>query len=48
MFNYLNELNAEVEKAEEAIAELKAEAEKFRGQVRVWMCSLCIYIHIGR
>jgi hypothetical protein len=32
MFNYLNELNTEIEKGEEAIAELKSDAEKFRGQ----------------
>ena len=32
MFNYLNELNGEIEKGEEAIAELKVESEKYRGQ----------------
>jgi len=32
MFNYLNELNGEIEKGEEAIAELKVETEKYRGQ----------------
>lgn len=32
MFNYLNELNGEIEKGEEAISELKAETEKYRGQ----------------
>eukprot|EP00962_Isochrysis_galbana_P059937 scaffold33794_cov112-Isochrysis_galbana.AAC.3 len=32
MFNYLNELNSDIEKSEEAIAELKSDAEKFRGQ----------------
>jgi len=32
MFNYLNELNTEIEKGEEGISELKAESEKFRGQ----------------
>ena len=32
MFNYLNELNVEIEKGEEAISELKQESEKFRGQ----------------
>lgn len=32
MFNYLNELNGEIEKGEEAIAELKMETEKYRGQ----------------
>lgn len=32
MFNYLNELNVEIEKGEETISELKLESEKFRGQ----------------
>lgn len=32
MFNFLNELNAEIEKGEEAIAELRVESEKYRGQ----------------
>merc|ERR1719171_2676615 len=32
MFNYLNELNSEIEKGEESIAELKAESEKYKGQ----------------
>merc|ERR1719240_1478614 len=32
MFNYLNELTIEIDKGEEAIAELKAESEKYKGQ----------------
>ena len=32
MFNYLNELNQEIEKGEEQIADLKGEAEKYKGQ----------------
>merc|ERR1719453_764882 len=32
MFNYLNELNQEIEKGEEQINELKQETEKYRGQ----------------
>ena len=32
-FTQLNELNAEVERAEEALAELRFESERFRGQV---------------
>jgi len=32
MFKYLNELNAEIEKGEAEISEIKAEMEKFRGQ----------------
>jgi len=32
MFNYLNELNMEIEKGEEQLAELKQETEKYRGQ----------------
>lgn len=32
MFNYLNELNQEIEKGEEQINELKLETEKYRGQ----------------
>lgn len=32
MFNYLNELNQEIEKGEEQINELKQEGEKYRGQ----------------
>merc|ERR1719478_1438760 len=32
MFNYLNELNQEIEKGEEQISELKQETEKYRGQ----------------
>ena len=31
MFNYLNELNQEIEKGEEQINELKSESEKYRG-----------------
>ena len=31
MFNYLNELNQEIEKGEEQITELKQETEKYRG-----------------
>ena len=32
LFNYVNELNNEVEKLEEQIAEIKAEIEKYKGQ----------------
>ena len=32
MFNYLNELNMEIERGEEQLAELKQETEKYRGQ----------------
>merc|ERR1719261_1939220 len=32
MFNYLNELNVEIEKGEEQINELKQESEKYKGQ----------------
>merc|ERR1719446_1884929 len=32
MFNYLNDLNIEIDKGEEAITELKAESEKYKGQ----------------
>ena len=32
MFNYLNELNQEIEKGEEQINELKQESEKYKGQ----------------
>merc|ERR1719171_2199246 len=32
MFNYLNELNMEIEKGEEQLGELKLETEKYRGQ----------------
>ena len=32
MFNYLNELNMEIEKGEEALAELKQESDKYKGQ----------------
>jgi chromosome segregation ATPase len=32
MFNYLNELNQEIERSEESIVELKQETEKYRGQ----------------
>ena len=31
MFNYLNELTSEIEKGEEALAELKLESDKFKG-----------------
>eukprot|EP00967_Tisochrysis_lutea_P023831 scaffold27379_cov24-Tisochrysis_lutea.AAC.1 len=34
MFNYLNELNSDIEKAEDAIQELKKDAENFRGKDR--------------
>tara|TARA_B110001452_G_scaffold245844_1_gene230763 strand:- start:251 stop:1990 length:1740 start_codon:yes stop_codon:yes gene_type:complete len=32
MFNYLNELNMEIEKGEEALVELKQESDKYKGQ----------------
>jgi coiled-coil domain-containing protein 63/114 len=32
LFNYVNELNSEVEKLEEQIAEIRSEIEKYRGQ----------------
>ena len=33
LFNYVNELNAECEKLEEQIADIKSEIEKYKGQV---------------
>ena len=32
MFNYLNELNMEIERGDEVISELRSETEKFKGQ----------------
>ena len=33
LFNYVNEVNAEIEKLEDQITAIKAEIERFRGEV---------------
>jgi coiled-coil domain-containing protein 63/114 len=34
LFNYVNEVNSEIEKLEDQITAIKAEIERFRGEVR--------------
>lgn len=42
LFNYVNELNSEIEKLEEQIAEAKSEIDKYKGQV-IYLASLCTF-----